>query len=524
MKKSTPTEAAAASGPRDYETLVRAALLGGGISVWEWNPQTDAITGVDGDFAMLGYGAEERRRTQQAWNLVIHPDDRAENDAQYQRHARGETPFYEHEYRARAKDGQWRWIAERGRVVERTADGQPLRVVGTLGDVTQRREAESRALAMAEQIHKTAREVPGVIYQYRHAGDGDGAFSYVSESCLEVIGVAASEVMRDGATVLRMIEPEHYRPTIEAMKLSARTLTPWRFDFRLRRPDGALRWMTGASTPQRERDGTVLWHGYFEDTTEVHELHQAREAAALAEAANQAKTEFLSRMSHELRTPLNAVMGFAQLMQWDQADPLSPNQQRRVSLIHDAGDHLLRMIGQLLDLTRIESGHLALDCTEVALPPLLAECIEMLRPLADGSSVRVLPVEVAAGLAVRGDATRLRQVVLNLLCNAIKYNRPSGSVRVCAAPTASGVVVQVIDTGVGIAASQLPSVGEAFNRLDHRRSAIEGTGIGLAVTRGLIDLMAGRLEVQSTLGEGSTFSVFLPAAASATADDKAAAR
>ena len=502
---------------RDYETLVRAALLGAGTSVWEWNPQTDALSGVDSDMTLLGYGPEENRLTQHEWNELIHPDDLADNDARYQEHARGESPFYEHEYRARAKDGQWRWIAERGRVVEWSADGQPLRVVGTLVDVTQRHQAESRALAIAAQLSETARHVPGVIYQYRHSGEGDGAFCYVSESCYDVLGLTASEVMRDGATVLRMIEREHYGPTIEAMKASARTLTPWRFDFRMRRPDGALRWMTGTSTPQRDGDGSMLWYGYFEDSTEVHELHLARQSAAMAQAANRAKTEFLSHMSHELRTPLNAVMGFAQLLQLDESDPLSLNQRRRVALIHEAGDHLLRMISELLDLTRIESGQLALDCAEVSLPALLAECMDMLQPLADTASVRLLPIEAPAQLTVHADATRLRQVLLNLVCNAIKYNRPQGTVRLLAMSVPDGVQVQVVDTGVGIAEAQMPALGQPFNRLDQQHSGIQGTGIGLAVTRGLIQLMSGRLEVNSTLGAGSTFSVILPRVAAAGA-------
>ncbi len=506
---------------RVYETLVRAALLGAGTSVWQWNPLTDVLSGVDdGDFTLLGYPADEGRRTQQAWDLLIHPGDRAENDAQYRRHARGEAPFYEHEYRALAKDGQWRWIAERGRVVERAADGQPLRVVGTLSDVTQRHEAESRVLAMAEHLGKTARHVPGVIYQYRHSNEGDSAFIYVSESCDKVLGVSASELLRDGSMVLRMMEPEYFCATVNGMKASARALAPWRFDFRLRRPDGELRWISGASTPQRDGDGSVLWHGYFEDTTDVHELHAAREAAAVAQAANQAKTDFLSRMSHELRTPLNAVMGFAQLLRLDNADVLSPNQRRRVTLIHEAGEYLLQMIGELLDLTRIESGNLALECGDVALAPLLADCIEMLRPSAEAADVQLMPIEVAPELAVRGDPTRLRQVVLNLVSNAIKYNRPGGSAQVTAHTSPGGVALRVTDTGVGIAAEHLQSLGEPFNRLAHQRSAIEGTGIGLAVTRGLIELMAGRLEVQSTLGVGSTFSVTLPAASAAVGNQR----
>jgi hypothetical protein len=336
-----------------------------------------------------------------------------------------------------------------------------------------------------------------------------------------VLGVPAAELLRDGSKVLSMMESEYLGSAVAGMKTSARTLLPWRFDFRLRRPDGELRWISGASTPQREDDGAVLWHGYFEDTTDVHELHLAREAAAVAQAANRAKTDFLSHMSHELRTPLNAVLGFAQLLQLDEVDALSPNQRRRVGLIHEAGGHLLQMIGELLDLTRIESGNLALECADVELEPLLVDCIEMLRPLAENADVRLLPIDIAPNVAVRADPTRLRQVVLNLLCNAIKYNRPGGSARVSAIESSDGVVLRVADTGVGIAAEYMRSLGEPFNRLAHQRSVIEGSGIGLAVTRGLIELMAGRLEVQSTEGVGSTFSVLLPAA-TATLSDGAA--
>lgn len=180
------------------------------------------------------------------------------------------------------------------------------------------------------------------------------------------------------------------------------------------------------------------------------------------------------------------------------------------------------MISELLDLTRIESGQLALECAEVSLPALLGECMDMLQPLADTASVRLLPIEAPPALMVHADATRLRQVLLNLVCNAIKYNRPQGTVRLVAMLVPDGVRVQVIDTGVGIAEAQMPALGQPFNRLDQQHSGIQGTGIGLAVTRGLVQLMSGRLEVSSTLGEGSTFSVILPRIAAAGASAQSA--
>jgi signal transduction histidine kinase len=152
------------------------------------------------------------------------------------------------------------------------------------------------------------------------------------------------------------------------------------------------------------------------------------------------------------------------------------------------------------------------DLAPVALAPLLHDCVEMVRPQADAAGVRIGPDLPGEALAVHADATRLRQVLLNLLSNAIKYNRRGGSVRVQAQATAGDVIVQVADTGVGIADADLPALFEPFNRGAFRHSAIEGTGIGLAVTRALVSLMRGHLEVRSTPGVGSTFSVTLPAA------------
>jgi hypothetical protein len=222
-------------------------------------------------------------------------------------------------------------------------------------------------------------------------------------------------------------------------------------------------------------------------------------------------------MSHELRTPLNAVLGFSQLLEIDRADSLSDGQRRRVRLIREAGEHLLRMIGDLLDLTRIESGSLQVQLDAVPMQALAEEAIDMLRPQAEVAQVRMALQLEAQALAARADRVRLRQVLLNLLSNAVKYNRAGGSVemRVAAARPADGkamLSITVQDTGVGIDAADLPHLFEPFNRLAQARGSIEGTGIGLSVTRALVTLMQGRIEVSSEPGVGSSFHVLLPRA------------
>ncbi|WP_341892282.1 PAS domain-containing protein [Variovorax sp. YR752] len=494
----------------DGDALMRDALLGAGTSVWEWDILTDRLTNFRASMALLGHADEGLAPLQQTWNALIHPEDLDANQEAYQRHAREETGIYEHEYRARASDGTWRWVAERGRIVERSPAGEPLRMVGTLTDISQRRAAQGEALALAERLRRIVRNVPGVVYQYRTLPDGSGQFPFISESCIDLLGVMPKELLRDASRAIRLIERDDRERVFASVGRALRAMRQWRCEFRLYLSGGERRWVSVVATPQREADGSVLWHGYLEDISDKRELEQARAAAAAAQAANRAKTEFLSRMSHELRTPLNAVLGFAQLLEIDEREPLTAMQRRRVELVREAGTHLLQMIGELLDLTRIESGQLALATTALPLSPLVADCVELVRPQADAAAVALHVSGVAA--TVLADPTRLRQVLLNLLSNAIKYNRAGGRVDVEIWDDGAELVASVQDTGVGIAAEDLPTLFQPFQRGAQARGSIEGAGIGLAVTRSLVELMGGRIEVDSVSGVGSTFSVRLPRA------------
>ena len=377
--RAVATELAAGRQGGPEAELIRSALRGTDTLVWEWWIETDMLDDFDEGLQLLGYEASAGGYPHALWNELIHPDDRAANHEAYLRHERGETEVYEHVYRIRAADGSWRWMLERGRLVERGEDGRPLRMVGTQTDITARRE-----------------------------------------------------------------------------------------------------------------------------------LERAREEAAQAQAASRAKTEFLARMSHELRTPLNAVLGFTQLMQIDRTEPPGPEQRRRLQLIREAGEHLLHMINDLLDLTRIESGGLALAPSRIELRELVLQVFALLSEAAarQGVSLELLPGPL---LAVDADRTRLKQVLINLVSNAIKYNKPGGRVDLTVEPAGDGLfLIAVADTGVGIAEEHLQRLFEPFQRGPHERSGIEGSGIGLALTQALVLRMGGTLGVQSRPGEGSVFSVRLP--------------
>lgn len=237
------------------------------------------------------------------------------------------------------------------------------------------------------------------------------------------------------------------------------------------------------------------------------ELMEARKAA---ERANQAKSEFLSYMSHELRTPMNGILGFAQLLAYNPDGTLDADQMECVREIMRAGEHLLDLVNEVLDLARIESGKLVLEPALLAVAPQIRECVPLVQRLADNNNVKI-NVDISGDHAIVADPLRLRQILINLISNAIKYNREGGHVEItCNSPTEGRVRVSIRDSGRGIAAEFLPNLFIPFERLQFEFESIEGAGIGLAVSKKLTEAMGGTIGVESVAGEGSTFWIEFP--------------
>ncbi|HST59962.1 MAG TPA: ATP-binding protein [Longimicrobium sp.] len=345
--------------------------------------------------------------------------------------------------------------------------------------------------------------------------DADSVIQAVNPAMSRIFGYPAEQMLGKPLTVLMPHRHRggHMAGTRRYLMTGERSI-PWQ----------------GVQVPALRRDGTEFpveinfgeytakggryFAGFMTDITGRKLAEQAlQEAKEAAEAANEAKSEFLSRMSHELRTPMNSILGFGQLLQ---RHALAPEQARSVEHILRAGRHLLNLINEVLEIARIEANQQQLSMEPVHAATLLNEALALVRPTAEQRPVQLaLHAPHGTDAYVRADQQRLMQVLLNLLSNAIKYNRAGGTVQLlarhaAAADGAARLALGVRDTGPGIPEDRLGELFVAFSRLGAERSGVEGTGLGLALSRRLVEAMGGQLRVESTVGEGSTFWVELP--------------
>ncbi len=391
------------------------------------------------------------------------------------------------------------------------AAGQKLGSVGMWTDLT----AIKRAQALLAQRELELQALLGSFPGFIAAIESDLRYSFVNEPTAQRLGGRAQDII--GRPIHEFLSPGDLagmRRDIAARMASPGQ--PWSFE---RTYEGAHG--LGPITVQviqvagpRRADGGQTFYTFGIDVSERKRTQDALVAAKEeAERASQAKSQFLSQMSHELRTPLNAILGFGQLLASDTQWPLPPPQQWKVQEILTGAEHLLNLINGLLDLSRIEAGRFTVDLEPIALEELVGEALALMQPLAQRHQVRMPATWQAPqpGLAVQADRTRLMQVLLNLIGNAVKYNRPQGQVTLECRASDDCIWLGVRDEGLGLSDEDQSRLFEPFQRLGAEGSGIEGTGIGLALSRRLMQAMGGQIGVNSTPGQGSTFWLHLQA-------------
>src|SRR4051812_10586724 len=357
------------------------------------------------------------------------------------------------------------------------------------------------------------------------ATDEKGVIQLFNVGAERMLGYSAADVV-DRISPSDIHDPEEVRaraqalsaelgtpiaPGFEALAFKASREIEDSYELTYIRKDGSRFPAVVSITALRGDAGRIIGYLLIGTDNSVRKLVESRlnEATAAAEKANRAKTDFLSSMSHELRTPLNAILGFAQLLDSGNPPP-TPSQKRNLEQILKGGWYLLELINEVLDLTLIESGKVTLSREPVSLAEVMLECRAMIEPQAQKRGIGMAFPRFEVPKFVSADRTRIKQVLINLLFNAVKYNRPQGSVAVECAVTGAGTVrISVRDTGAGLAPEQLAQLFQPFNRLGKEAGAEEGTGIGLVVTKRLVELMGGTIGVESAAGVGSVFWVDL---------------
>ena len=360
---------------------------------------------------------------------------------------------------------------------------------------------------------------PGMVHQFVRHADNRAEFLFVSDACREILELEPSALERSAGDFAALIHPEDRAAYTRAVLAAASTLTTLRWEGRYLAPSGRLKWVHLSSQPEWTPEGGILWDGILLDITGRKEAEvalqdakrRAEQAQAEAEFANQTKSAFLSRMSHELRTPLNAILGFGQLLA---ISDLAEQDALSVGHILKGGQHLLSLVDEVLDLARVEAGELALKFAAVTFTQLATECVGFVSRMAHARAVSCLIQGCSANeVPVWADTQRLRQVMLNLLANAIKYNREGGHVSLSCEQRPLGLIRwRVTDTGAGISPADCARLFVPFERLGREFGEVEGSGLGLVVSRQLVEAMGGQLGVDSQVDFGSTFWIDLPAA------------
>ncbi len=479
------------------------------IGTWDWNILQGDLYWSDRIAPLFGYKDPKTETTYENFVAAIHPDDRDMVQTAINECIEKDT-VYNIEHRVIWEDGSLHWLHESGNVI-RDDDGNAIQMLGVVQDISIRKLAQQQLREsedlMRSQLDSMSEGMFGL--------DDSGHVIFVNQAACVMLGYVQQDLI--GQTMSEVImENEDGTDQSEFLTHSYNSRTETRF--KCFDDDSII--VEYSSMPilkSGEVKGVVIT---FKDISarkqNEKELLHAKEQA---ERANKAKSQFLSSMSHELRTPMNAIIGFGQLLEMDESIGSNDRQKDNVKEILHAGEHLLELINEVLDLSSIESGQSQMSIEPVSFDEVLKESISLVSILAVKKGVVISLIEkgkqiddilsLSSGVHVLADRLRLKQVLLNLLSNAVKYNSDNGEVRIHCAEAGDLYKISIEDTGAGLSARQIDGLFQPFNRLGSENSTIEGSGIGLVITKNLVELMGGSIACQSQEGKGTTFSIEL---------------
>ena len=499
----------------ESEERLRLVIMGSHDAPWDWDLINNDIYYSPQWWEQLGYAPDERQPDADLWRLWMHPDDAAHVTSVLDGALRNHLDTFEVELRLLHKDGHYVPVLARG-FITRDDGGRPLRVTGANMNLSERQRAEQtlrETNAYLENLINYA-NAPIIVWdpQFRITRFNH-AFEFLS-------GRTEAQVLGQS---LEFLFPSALRE--RSMALIRQTLSGQRWEvveIKIQHRDGSVRTVLWNSATLFAADGQtpLATIAQGQDITErkqaEEQLARAKEAA---EAANRAKSEFLANMSHEIRTPLNAILGFAQVLGRDPA--LNATQRDSLTTIERSGEHLLTLINDILDMAKIEAGRMTVQATPFDLTELIAEAEAFFRQRAHERGLALTVASSVLPRMVVGDAMKLRQVLINLVGNALKFTT-AGAVTLRVEPVADDAIrFSVVDTGMGIAPGEMARLFEPFGQTASGRQVQGGTGLGLALSSRFVRLMGGELSADSTPGQGSCFSFTLVLAPTAAIEPRA---
>ncbi|MDX2185482.1 MAG: ATP-binding protein [Opitutaceae bacterium] len=494
---------------------LRLALDSTQIAIFEWTAPRDDLYFSPGLWSMLGFQYEPLRQPGQSWAEFIHPDDRPTYRRATDRHLSGVVSFADPEYRIRAADGSWRWIYARARTVQAGSDGHPLRIIGTLQDVTSRKDAEE-ALRVSQATTRKLSLVAARTDNLVIIAKPDGTVEWVNESFERIMEFKLDEIV--GRNPLDLVAgPETSPRTLRRIMAHMRRGEGISSDIVNYSKSGKKFHLHLEIQPVRNEQGVLenFIAIQADITSRVETERNLRRAKVEADAASKAKSEFLASMSHEIRTPMNGVIGMTSLLL---ETPLNPEQRDSVTTIRNSGEALLTIINDILDFSKIESGKMELERVPLDLGLCIEDALDLFAVAASAKNIDLAyHIESDVPPWIQGDVTRLRQVMVNLVNNAVKFT-PAGRISILVRripapgttsplPESVELEIAIVDTGIGIPPERMDRLFKPFTQVDSSTTRkYGGTGLGLAICQRLVSLMGGSIRVSSIVGEGSTFS------------------
>jgi two-component system sensor histidine kinase/response regulator len=498
---------------RESEARWQFALEGAGDGIWEWKFALDTLSPSLQGRALLGYDPQDDMDCSlAAWNERIHPEDLPRLNASFGAHAEGKTPMYSCEYRIRTKQGLWRWFLVRGKIIERSSDDLPSLAIGTMADVTERKESENALRALSERTQLAVKAAGVGIWELDLQ---EGRFIW-DEQMHTLHGLRPGEFSGLLEDWLKLMHHEDSPRIREEWQRSLSQAIFFECEFRIIKQSGEtrhIREMAQVFCNARGEPARALGTNW-DVTTERQSAAALQKAAATAAAAEHAKGEFLAMMSHEIRTPMNTVLGMVRLTLQTE---LTPKQHNYLSKINLSAKALINIINDILDFSKIEAGKMSLEIAEFAMESLLESVSAVTAMKAEEKGLEIIyDIDDQVPATLTGDALRVGQVLINLVNNAVKFTE-KGEVVVSAYLTGDAQTGQsmlefaVRDTGIGLDKRQIDRLFEAFSQAHASTTQPHGgTGLGLVICKRLVSMMGGTIWVESEVGRGSIFRFTIP--------------